>query len=158
MSGFKSEMSRRSVMAVVGAGVVTAGLGGVAMAAPAAADKAGLEKAVEALRVAMVAGDGKALTELLHENLTYSHSDGRVQTKAMVLADLAGKKAFASLALSELTFDVVENVGISRHIFDSVNNLAEGKTSTAHIKVLQSWVKVGGGWKLLARASTSIKM
>jgi hypothetical protein len=38
-----------------------------------------------------------------------------------------------------------------------VNNLPEGKTSSAHIKVLQVWIKVGKAWKLLARASTPLK-
>lgn len=93
----------------------------------------------------------------MHDRLSYSHSDGRVQTKAMVLEDLAGKKAFASIALSDQTVDIVNNVGVVRHIFDAINNLPEGKTSTAYIKVLQVWEKSGNGWQLLARASTPIK-
>lgn len=157
MSKSGSGMSRRSAMVAVGAGMAVAGLGGAAAAATSAADKASLDKAVEALRAAMVAGDGKALNELLQDSLTYSHSDGRVQTKAQVLEELSGKKAFASIDLSELSSYVVENVGIARHVFDAVNNLADGKTSTAHIKVLQTWIKAGDGWKLVARGSTPLK-
>ncbi|PKU22800.1 nuclear transport factor 2 family protein [Telmatospirillum siberiense] len=132
-------------------------MGGAAQAAETSADTAAVAKIVEVLRAAMVAGDGKVLKAVLHDRLTYSHSDGHLQTKAMVLDELAGKNSFASLALSDQTIDVVGNVAVVRHIFDSVNNLPEGKTSSAHIKVLQVWVKAGKGWKLLARASTPIK-
>ncbi|HXP95110.1 MAG TPA: nuclear transport factor 2 family protein [Telmatospirillum sp.] len=149
--------SRRTMLTAMGAFAVMPALSQPLQAAEASGDAAGVAKAVEALRAAMVAGDGKVLTAVLHDRLTYSHSDGHQQTKAQVLEELAGKKSFASLALSEQTVDVVGSVGIVRHIFDSVNNLPEGKTSTAHIRVLQVWVKAGKGWKLLARASTPIK-
>lgn len=149
--------SRRTMLAAMSAFVAMPALSLPLQAAEPSGDAAGVAKAVEALRAAMVAGDGKSLKALLHDRLTYSHSDGHQQTKAQVLDELAGKNSFASLALSEQTVDVVGSVGIVRHIFDSVNNLPEGKTSSAHIRVLQVWVKAGKGWKLLARASTPIK-
>jgi len=149
--------SRRTMLTAMSAFAVMPVLSSPLQAAEASGDATGVAKAVETLRAAMVAGDGKVLTALLHDRLTYSHSDGHQQTKAQVLDELAGKKSFASLALSEQTVDVVGTVGIVRHVFDSVNNLPEGKTSSAHIRVLQVWVKAGKGWKLLARASTPIK-
>jgi hypothetical protein len=157
MSKVQFSQSRRTLMAALGAAVVMPGLVSPAKAAEASGDVAGLAKAVEALRAAMVAGDGKVLKAVLHDQLTYSHSDGHQQTKAQVLDELAGKNSFASLALSDQTIDVVGNVGVVRHVFDSVNNLPEGKTSSAHIKVLQVWIKAGKSWKLLARASTPLK-
>jgi ketosteroid isomerase-like protein len=141
----------------MGAFAIMPGLASPLHAAEATGDTAGVAKAVEALRAAMVAGDGKVLKAVLHDHLTYSHSDGHQQTKAEVIDELAGKNSFASLALSAQTIDVVGKVAIVRHVFDSVNNLPEGKTSSAHIRVLQVWVKSGKGWKLLARASTPIK-
>jgi hypothetical protein len=144
-------------MAAIGAMVVMPALASSLSAAEATNETAAVAKAVEALRAAMVAGDGKVLKVVLHDRLTYSHSDGHQQTKAEVLEELAGKNSFASLALSAQTIDVVGNVAIVRHVFDSVNNLPEGKTSSAHIKVLQTWLKVGKGWKLLARGSTPLK-
>lgn len=157
MSKVQFSQSRRTLMAALGAAVVMPGLVSPLHAAEASGDEAGLAKAVEALRAAMVAGDGKVLKAVLHDRLSYSHSDGHQQTKEQVLEELAGKNSFASLALSAQTIDVVGNVGIVRHVFDSVNNLPEGKTSSAHIKVLQVWVKAGKSWKLLARASTPLK-
>lgn len=157
MSKGQINPSRRTLMAALGAAFVVPALGISAEAAEAAGDTAVVAKTVEAMRAAMVSGDGKVLKAVLHDRLTYSHSDGHQQTKAQVLDELAGKTAFASLALSDQTIDIVGNVAVVRHVFDSVNNLPEGKTSTAHIRVLQVWVKAGKGWKLLARASTPIK-
>lgn len=157
MSKVQFSPSRRVLMAALGAAVVMPAVARPLRAAEASGDAAAVAKAVETLRAAMVAGDGKVLTAVLHDRLTYSHSDGHQQTKAQVLDELAGKNSFASLALSDQTIDVVGNVGIVRHVFDSVNNLPEGKTSSAHIKVLQVWIKAGKGWKLLARSSTPLK-
>ncbi len=157
MSKVQFNQSRRTLMAAIGAAAVLPALISPLSAAEPSGDAEAVAKAVEALRAAMVAGDGKVLKAVLHDRLTYSHSDGHQQTKAEVLEELAGKNSFASLALSGQTIDVVGNVAVVRHIFDSVNNLPEGKTSSAHIKVLQVWIKVGKAWKLLARASTPLK-
>ncbi|HYH37717.1 MAG TPA: nuclear transport factor 2 family protein [Azospirillum sp.] len=113
-------------------------------------------KAVEALRVAMLAGDGAALKALTMEQLTYGHSNGRLEDKAAFVASLEGKNAFKTLELSDHAIQVVGDTAIARHTFDAVNNLPEGKTSTAHIKVLQVWKKDGGAWKLLARQSAPL--
>lgn len=58
-----------------------------------ASELAALEDAVEALRRALVDGDGEALNRMLHERLTYSHSNGRVWTKEELLQNLSGKSA-----------------------------------------------------------------
>jgi len=113
-----------------------------------------LETATEALRVALVEGDGAALTKLLHDRATYSHSDGRVWTKQVTLDSLVGKKRYASVKTSEQAVDVIGAVGIVRHTSDVVTNAADGKTVPSRIKVLQCWVKSAEEWKLLARAAS----
>lgn len=115
-----------------------------------------LTKAVEALRVAMLAGDGAALKALTMEQLTYGHSNGRLEDKAAFVASLDGKNAFKSLDLSDHAIQIVGDTAVARHTFDAVNNLPDGKTSNAHIKVLQVWKKDGGVWKLLARQSAPL--
>ena len=113
-------------------------------------------KAVDALNKAMLAGDGAALKALTMEQLTYGHSNGRLEDKAAFVASLDGKGAFKSLELSDHQIQVVGDTAIARHTFDAVNNLPDGKTSNAHIKVLQVWKKDGGAWKLLARQSAPL--
>lgn len=117
---------------------------------------AALEKAVEALRRALVDGDGEALDRMLHERLTYSHSNGRVWTKEELLRNLSGKKRYLSISLSEQTVEVIGSIGVVRHTYDVVNNLGEGKTNSSHIGVLLCWVKAGENWVLLARSSTTL--
>ena len=117
---------------------------------------AALEEAVEALRRALVDGDGEALDRMLHERLTYSHSNGRVWTKEELLRNLGGKKRYLSISLSEQTVEVVGSAGIVRHTYDVVNNSGEGKTNSSHIGVLLCWVKAGENWELVARSSTTL--
>lgn len=145
--------SRRSALVTVGAALVAPMLIGSALAADTSAEAAKVAEAVEALRVAMLAGDGKTLKTLVFEELNYGHSDAHLDTKASFVTSLDGKNAFKSLEFSNRTVDIVGDNAIVRHVFDGVNNLPDGKTSTAHIAVLQVWKKDGGAWKLLARQS-----
>lgn len=144
---------------------ILAGASGLLMAAAVAAplaparaqdQAAAVASAVEALRKAMLAGDGAALKSLTADQLTYGHSNGRLEDKAAFVASLDGKTAFKSLDLSDQTIQVLGDTAIVRHTFDAVNNLADGKTSTAHIKVLQVWIRESGSWKLLARQSAPL--
>jgi ketosteroid isomerase-like protein len=145
-----NNVSRRAALAAGSAFVLAAAA--PAMAADDAAAK--VAAAVEALRVAMVEGNGKALDALTWPQLTYTHSNARLENKAAYIKSLDGLKSFKALILSEQTIDVVGDTAIVRHTFDSINNLPEGKSSVAHIRVLQVWKQDGGAWKLLARSAT----
>lgn len=146
-------LSRRGILAGAGGLLLVA-----APLAPALAQDqtAEVANAVEVLRKAMLAGDGAALKSLTAAQLTYGHSNGRLEDKAAFVESLDGKNAFKSLDLSDQTVQIVGDTAIVRHTFDAVNNLPDGKTSTAHIKVLQVWIREGGSWKLLARQSAPL--
>ena len=132
----------------------------IRVVAPAvAADDAAAAKvaaAVEALRNAMFAGDGKTLAALTWDQLVYTHSNGRLENKAAYIKSLDGQAAFKALIQTDQTIEVVADTAIVRHTFDSVNSLPDGKTNTAHIRVMQIWKLDNGAWKLLARASTPL--
>ncbi|WP_343619840.1 DUF4440 domain-containing protein, partial [Ralstonia sp.] len=64
---------------------------------------------------------------------------------------LDGTNSFKSIALTNQTVEINGDNAWVRHVFDSVNNLPDGKTSTAHIGVLQVWKKHPDGWRLFAR-------
>lgn len=152
MPGQNGGVSRRTALAAVG----MAGAAAVAPAAMGAAPSPGqasLERAIEALRIAMVEGNGAALNALLHDHLNYMHSSAHSQTKQNLLNDLAGKRFFASLTYPEQSIDIVGNTGVVVQTIDQVKNLAGGKTRASRIKVLQTWTKTGGGWRLLTRSS-----
>ncbi|WP_230388027.1 nuclear transport factor 2 family protein [Burkholderia pseudomallei] len=114
-------------------------------------DSSSVAGAVERLREAMLAGDGATLRTLVEDGLSYGHSSGSLQDRDDFVTSLSGTNSFKSLSLSKQTVKIVDDTAIVRHVFDSENNLPAGKTSTAHIGVLQVWKKRPDGWRLLAR-------
>src|SRR5207302_1154656 len=74
------------------------GLMGVVPAFAASADEDTVAKSVEAFRAAQVAADAKAFDALCAAELSYSHSDGRVEDKAAFIAGAtSGKSKWVSL-------------------------------------------------------------
>lgn len=149
------KLTRREAIVALGTGVATAGFATQAAAAAtsASAETGSLDAAVESLRRALEGGDGAVLRDILHDHLTYSHSDGRVWSKDVLLGNIAGKQRYLSIITSEQTTDVLGQVGIVRHTYDVVNN--DEKKSTSHIKVLMCWTRSDNSWRLLARSGTN---
>jgi hypothetical protein len=74
------------------------GLVGIVPTFAASADEDAVAKSVEAFRVAQIAADAKAFDALCAAELSYSHSDGRVEDKATFIANATnGKSKFLSL-------------------------------------------------------------
>ena len=134
------------------------GLLGVVPAFAASADEDDVAKSVEAFRAAQVAADGKAFDALCAAELSYSHSDGRVEDKATFIANATnGKSKFLSLAYQDPTINVVGPAAIVRFKWVADNEaVADGKKSTTNLHILMNWQKQGADWKLLSRASTKL--
>src|SRR6202140_5989375 len=91
------------------------GLLGVVPAFAASADEDAVAKSVEAFRAAQFAADPKALDALCAAELSYSHSDGRVEDKATFIANATDEKAkFLSLEYQDPTIRVVGPAAIVR--------------------------------------------
>lgn len=148
----ENSLTRRSTLALLGVSSALS-LAPSTMAASSTNSKAALEQAIEALRVAMVEGDGKALDGMLHDRINYMHSSGHSQTKQNLMNEMAGKRFFVSLTFPAQTIDIVGDVGVVVQTIDQVKNLPGGKTRASQIKVLQTWVLTDGRWKLLTRSS-----
>ena len=144
----------RRHLAVAGA-LALGGLGLLrgSSAVAASADEAAVAQAVEALRKAILGQEKTQLEALAAEQLSYGHSDGRVQNKAEFIEGVMTRKALVkSLTLSNHTIAVVDNDAIARHTWASESE-TDGKPTSTKIGVLQVWQKQGGHWKLLARQS-----
>jgi len=116
-----------------------------------AADEAAVSQAVEALRKALLDKDKTRLEQLTAEQLSYGHSDGRVQTKAEFIDGvMAGKAVVKSLTFPDLKVGLASNAAIARHIYASESE-TDGKPNSVRIGVLAVWQKQDGSWKLLAR-------
>ncbi len=117
------------------------------------ADEAAVAQAVEALRKAIFSQDKTQLEALCADQLSYGHSDGRVQNKAEFIDGVMTRKAIVkSITLSAHTIAVVGTDAIARHTWASESE-TDGKLTSTKIGVLQVWQKQGGTWKLLARQS-----
>jgi len=117
------------------------------------ADEAAVAQAVEALRKAIFGQEKPQLEALCAEQLSYGHSDGRVENKAQFINGVMTRKAILkSLTLSDHTIAIVGADAIARHTWTSESE-TDGKLTSTKIGVLQVWQKQGGAWKLLARQS-----
>ena len=115
-------------------------------------DEEAVKQAVEALRKAMLTQDKAKLETLTAEQLSYSHSDARLEDKAKFINAIMTRKAvFKSLDFPDLTVAIVGNNAIVRHLWVSESEL-DGKVTNTKIGVLQVWLKQDSSWKLLARA------
>ena len=124
----------------------------------AAADEEAVAKNVEAFRAAQVAADAKALDGFCAAELSYSHSDARVEDKATFIANATdGKSKFLSLAYQDITIRVVGPAAIVRfHWVGESEAVADGKKSSTNLHILMNWQKQGADRKLLSRASTKL--
>jgi ketosteroid isomerase-like protein len=135
------------------------GLLGVLPALATEADEgAAVTKNVEAFRAAQFAADAKALDVLCAPELSYSHSDGRVEDKATFIANAtSGKSKFLSLAYENVTVRVVGAAAIVRfHWLGESESVADGKKNATNLHILMNWQMQGADWKLLSRASTKL--
>jgi ketosteroid isomerase-like protein len=117
------------------------------------ADEGTVKKAVEELRAAWVKQDKAKLDSLTAAQLSYSHSDARLQNKAEFIdGAMTRKGTVKSLEWPNMTVQVVGDNAIVRHLWVAESEL-DGKVTNTKIGVMQVWQKQGGSWKLLARAS-----
>jgi ketosteroid isomerase-like protein len=134
------------------------GLLAIVPAVAGSADEDALAKSVEAFRAAQIAADAKAFDALCAAELSYSHSDGRVEDKAAFIANATnGKSKFLSLAYKDPKIRVVGNAAIVRfHWVAESEAIPDGKKSATNLHILMNWQKQGADWKLLSRASTKL--
>jgi hypothetical protein len=141
--------------------VLAMGFSGVvlgALPAFAGADEDAVAKNVEAFRAAQFAADAKTLEGLCAPELSYSHSDGRIEDKATFVTNATdGKSKFLSLAYQDLSIRVVGPAAIVRfHWVGESQSVADGKKSSTNLAILMNWQKQGADWKLLSRGSTKL--
>ena len=115
------------------------------------ADEAAVKQSIETLRQGQFAADKAKLEQVTAAQVSYGHSDGRVESKEeFIKGVLTRKQVVKSLAFPDLKVSVVGPSAIVRHIYLAESEL-DGKATTTRIGALQVWHKQEGGWRLLAR-------
>jgi ketosteroid isomerase-like protein len=106
--------------------------------------------------VAMVQGDLAALEGLLTEDLTYTHSNGQVETRGELLESLrSGRLRYLAAEPSESAVRLQGDTAIVTGRAD-LRVSAQGRELTLPVRFTEVWVKSGGVWKLAAWQSTRI--
>ncbi len=128
-----------------------------AVPAFAGADEDAVAKNLEAFRVAQKAGNAEALVSLLAEELSYSHSNAKIDTKASLLDGVAkANYKWTSLEYKNPTVKVVGPAAIVRFTFVGEQEFTDGKKTPQNLAILMNWQKQGSDWKLLSRAATKL--
>ena len=124
----------------------------------AGADEDAVAKNLEAFRAAQASANAEILASLCAAELSYSHSDGRVEDKATFVANATnGKSKVLSLVYENPSIKVVGPVAIVRfHWLGEAEAVADGKKSSTNLHILMNWVKQGADWKLLSRSATKL--
>lgn len=119
-------------------------------------DEKKVTEAVEFLKKAMIDGDKISLEKISHSDLTYGHSSGNMETKAMfVEAISSGKSDFKTIDLTDQTVKIIGKTALVRHkLFAETNN--GGVAGTVKLGVLLVFQKTKGQWLLLARQAFKI--
>lgn len=107
---------------------------------------------------AMVAADAVALEDFLSPALTYTHSDGRTDTRESYLASLtAGTLNYRRCERESVAASVYGGVVILQGIF-RLHALDRGQEKAIRIHYLANWVSdAAHGWRLHSWASTLIE-
>jgi ketosteroid isomerase-like protein len=148
------ELARRDVLLPA----LAVGLFGIVPAMADTADEEAVAKNLDAFRKAQIAADPKALEALCAAELSYSHSDARIEDRTTFVKNAtSGKSKFLLLEYKDPQIRVVGPAAIVRfHWVGQSESIPEGKKSDTNLHVLMNWQKQGSEWKLLSRASTKL--
>jgi len=104
--------------------------------------------AEQARGIALLAADTNALGRLLADDLRYTHSDGKLETKASHIGSIAGGLRYARFTTSNLAGQVITpDVVVLTGIIDQRKGLGE-KGKDSHLMFHAVWRKKSGAWQL----------
>lgn len=120
-------------------------------------DYAALNHAIADFDKALETRDSLALKWLLNEKVSYGHSNGWVEDKKEVIADLYnGKLVYKKIAATKPEVTTTGSVAAARSIAD-IDAALDGKMMSFRLKVLQVWTWEDGHWTLFARQSAPMQ-
>lgn len=105
---------------------------------------------------ALVSKDTTVLNKILHEQLSYGHSNGWVETKKDVIANLLnGRLSYSKVESKELSSDQAGEITIVR-AESKIKYVLDGKDGELKLHVMQVWMRVGYQWQLIGRQSAKL--
>ena len=119
-------------------------------------DSKALNKTISDFDKALVDKDSVVLKHLLGDDLLYGHSNGWVQTRKDIIADLFnGKLTYKTINTKEESSTIDGSSAAVRSTAE-VDCIMEGKPISLKLKVLQVWIWKNKHWELFARQSVKV--
>jgi ketosteroid isomerase-like protein len=122
----------------------------------AATPEEDVKSAIEQWKTAVIKKDKPALEKLIHGQVTYGHSNAKMETKQEAIdAFLAPSMTYKAIDMKDTTYRVFgKTVLVLTNM--TVKNAQNGEDRTIPLSVLMVWVKEQGRWQLVARQSTRL--
>lgn len=127
-----------------------------AVALAAAADKSvdAVKAAEKAWASATVAGDEATLKQVLADDLTYTHSNGETDTKAVFIDNLkTGARKYHKVEHESMDVRLYGNTAVLTATAQIETSQKGGKINPAHLRFIHVWVFQKGRWQLVAHQS-----
>lgn len=113
-----------------------------------------MKTAVDHLRTAIIKKDKTALDKLVAADVTYSHSNAKMENKAEMIAAITGSDTvYYSMDMENTTYRIVGKTAMVQGKVTIVNS-QKGEKKTLPLSILMVWVKNPAGWQLTARQTT----
>lgn len=104
---------------------------------------------------AVTSGDQKGVAALAADDLIYTHSDSRTETKDEYLKSLASGQVYKSIEAQDATVRTFGNAAVYAARVRMTGTNKTGPFDN-NLRVLHVWVKQGGRWQLAAHQTTRI--
>jgi hypothetical protein len=116
-----------------------------------------LLKRVDALHKAIFhAADSLALERLVHEKVTYGHSNGVIDDKAIMISKvLASSTTYKNITQEKLSVSFIKKAATVRIILRATS-IEKEKESPLDLSILQVWMKKSGNWQIIARQAVKV--
>ena len=99
----------------------------------------------------MVKSDPDSVAKVLADDLSYTHSGARTETKADVLKGITGKVHYPAITVESTKVRQYGNTVITNH-----NMMFTGPNVSSHVYSTIVWVKQGGGWQMVQYQATKL--
>jgi hypothetical protein len=115
------------------------------------ATEADVAKAMDALNAAIISGDAQKLNAITGAQLSYGHSNGRLENKTeFVSAIVERRSVFVKIDITNQKIALMGNTAIVRNHLSGDTNTG-GKPAHVEIDVMYVFRLEGGDWKLIGR-------
>jgi Domain of unknown function (DUF4440) len=115
-------------------------------------DQTAVLAAEKQLATAMIKADVAALDKLLADDLSYTHSAAKTETKADLLQTAkTGSTKYESITYDNTAVREYGNTVVTTH---KMTIVAGGNTNKLYVSFV--WVKMPAGWQLVSRQATKL--